>query len=99
MTATSIFSVISSNLDSSWFIVAITSKFMREQLGHAIKFIPLDLIFKPLKISQPTFISSTGSEASEILSVSPIPSNNKVPKPIADLTVPDLKPPASVIPK
>ena len=64
-----------------------------------MKFIPLDLIFKPLRISQPTLISSTGSEANEILIVSPMPSINKEPRPIADLTVPDLKPPASVIPK
>ena len=60
---------------------------------------PLDLNFKLLRISHPTFTSSTGSEAKDILTVSPIPSINKEPSPIADLTVPDLKPPASVMPK
>ena len=77
----------------------MTSKFILEQLGQAIKFIPLARIFKLLRISHPTLTSSTGSDAKLILSVSPMPSINNDPKPIADLTVPDLNPPASVIPK
>ena len=64
-----------------------------------MKLMPRDLSFKLLSISKPTFISFSGSEAKEILMVSPIPSNNSDPKPIADLTVPDLKPPASVMPR
>ena len=60
---------------------------------------PLDLILRLFKISQPTFISSTGSDAKETRKVSPMPSSSKAPIPTADLTVPDLKPPASVTPR
>ena len=38
-----------------------------------MKLIPRDLNFKLLSISKPTFISFSGSEAKEILMVSPIP--------------------------
>ena len=48
----------------------MTSKFCLEQLGQAIKFIPFFLSFKDLSMSNPTFISLTGSEAKETLSVS-----------------------------
>ncbi len=60
---------------------------------------PLFLSFKLFNKSKPTLISSTGSAAKEILKVSPMPSINKIPKPTEDLTVPERKPPASVIPK
>ena len=45
----------------------MTLKFCLEQLGHAIIFTPLLLIFRLFKISQPILISSTGSDAKEIL--------------------------------
>ena len=77
----------------------MTSKFCLEQLGQAIKFIPFFLSFKDLSMSNPTFISLTGSEAKETLSVSPIPSFNNWLIAIVDLTVPDLNPPASVKPR
>ena len=64
-----------------------------------MKLIPLDLSLRLLSISKPTFISFSGSEAKDILIVSPIPSNKRTPRPMEDLTVPDLNPPASVIPK
>ena len=51
------------------------------------------------KISHPILISSMGSEANEILIVSPIPSDKSMPTPIEDFTVPALKLPASVIPR
>ena len=51
------------------------------------------------KISQPTLISSTGLDASDILIVSPIPSDKSIPTPIEDFTVPARKLPASVMPK
>ena len=60
---------------------------------------PLLLIFKLFKISHPTLISSTGSDAKEILIVSPIPYGRSIPTPIEDLTVPALHLLASVIPK
>ena len=40
------------------------------------------------KISNPTLTSSVGSAASETLNVSPIPSDNNKPSPIADFTAP-----------
>ena len=43
---------------------------------------PLFLKFKDFKISFPTLISSKGSSDSDTLTVSPIPSNNKLPNPI-----------------
>ena len=97
ITATSMFSLMSSNLDSNLFMVPITSKFIRAA-RTSYKINPRAYLQAPEDI--PThFTSSTGSEASEILSVSPIPSINKDPRPIADLTVPDRNPPASVIPR
>ena len=51
------------------------------------------------RISKPTLISSTGSAANETRNVSPIPCDNNMPRPTADLTLPLRKPPASVIPK
>ena len=64
-----------------------------------MKFIPFFLKPNDFKISKPTLISSTGSEASDTLIVSPIPSYNNCPMAIEDFTVPDLSPPASVNPK
>ena len=83
-------SEISSNLSSRAFTTSITLKFCLEQLGQAIILTPLLLILRLFNMSQPTFISSTGSEANEILIVSPIPSYRSMPTPIDDLTVPAL---------
>jgi hypothetical protein len=43
--------------------------------------------------------SSTGSADSDTRIVSPIPDHNSMPSPIDDLTVPQRKAPASVIPR
>ena len=59
---------------------------------------PLFLKLSDLRISFPTFTSSTGLSERETLIVSPIPSNNNVPKPIDDLIVPGKYDPASVTP-
>lgn len=91
--------MISSKRCSNSLTVPITSNSWREHVGQAIKLIPRERIRKDLRISKPTLTSSTGSAANEILSVSPIPSDNKIPRPIADLTDPALAPPASVIPR
>ena len=58
------------------------------KLGQAIIFTPLLLRLRLFRISHPTFISSTGSDARDILMVSPIPSDNNIPTPIEDFTVP-----------
>ena len=50
-------------------------------------------------MSKPTLISSTGSAAKDTRNVSPIPSANNIPNPMADFTAPARAPPASVIPK
>ncbi len=55
--------------------------------------------FNDFKISKPTLISSIGSAANETRKVSPIPSASNNPSPTDDLTEPERKPPASVIPK
>ena len=62
-------------------------------------FTPLDRIPKDFKISKPAFISSTGSDDSETLIVSPIPSIKSCPIPIEDFMLPVNNPPASVTPK
>ena len=60
---------------------------------------PLERIPRDLKISNPAFISSTGSDERDTLIVSPIPSIRSWPIPIEDLILPVNKPPASVTPK
>ena len=49
--------------------------------------------------SKPTRISSSGSAESETLIVSPIPDHSSMPMPIDDFTVPEIMPPASVMPR
>jgi hypothetical protein len=51
------------------------------------------------RISKPTLISSTGSAESETRIVSPMPAQSIEPMPMADLTVPVRRPPASVTPR
>ena len=91
--------LICDNLSSSFFTVSITSKPCLAQDGHEIILTPLDRKFKDFKISLPTLISFIGSSERDTLKVSPIPSSNKTPKPIEDLTLPGTKLPDSVIPK
>ena len=64
-----------------------------------MKLIPFFLNFSDRKISNPTLISSHGSEAKDTLIVSPMPSERSYPIAIDDLIVPLLWPPASVSPK
>ena len=52
----------------------MTSKFCLAQLGQAMKLMPFFLNLRDLKISNPTLISSLGSEARDTLMVSPMPS-------------------------
>ena len=59
----------------------------------------LEKILSDFNISLPILISLTGSSDNEILIVSPIPSIKRDPKPIEDLMLPEIKLPASVIPK
>jgi len=92
ITATSMEVFTSSSRDSSSFMVPITSKFCREQLGQAMKLIPRVLSRRLLRISKPTLISSTGSAASEMRMVSPMPSASSIPRPTEDLTAPERKP-------
>ncbi len=51
------------------------------------------------RISKPTLTSSTGSAESETRNVSPMPIQSSWPSPIADLIVPVVLPPASVMPR
>ena len=69
------------------------------QDGQDIIFTPLFLNPNDFKISFPILTSFTGSSDKDTLIVSPIPSKRRDPRPIADLTLPVTKPPASVIPK
>ena len=77
----------------------IKSIWVLPHVGHDINSIPSFTYPKFLRISLPTFISSTGSPVKETLIVSPIPSASKVPIPIADFIVPLQGVPASVTPK
>ena len=67
--------------------------------GQEIILTPLSLKLRDFNISFPILTSSTGLSDKEILIVSPIPSKSNVPSPIEDLILPDIKPPAYVIPK
>ena len=87
------------SFSSSFLTVFITSKPCRAHEGHEIIFTPLCLRPSDFKISFPIFTSCTGSSDKDILIVSPIPSNNKLPIPIADFILPGIKLPDSVIPK
>ena len=77
----------------------MTGKACLAQEGHDIIFTPLERIPSDLRISYPAFTSSTGSDDSETLKVSPIPSIKSWPMPIDDFMLPVNNPPASVTPK
>ncbi|MNY22989.1 hypothetical protein D3C86_1566320 [compost metagenome] len=64
-----------------------------------MKLIPRERRRSDLRMSKPTLISSTGSAAREMRMVSPIPSASSIPRPTADFTVPERRPPASVMPR
>ena len=87
------------NLSSKILTVSITWKACLAHEGQDIIFTPLFLNPRDFKISFPILISCTGSSEREIRIVSPIPSKSKEPTPIEDLTLPDKKLPASVIPR
>ena len=76
------------SFSSSFFTTSITSNPWRAQEGHEMIFTPLFLKFKDFRISFPTLISSTGSSERDTLKVSPIPSSNKLPKPIEVFMLP-----------
>ena len=82
---------ICDNFSSSFFTISMTSNPCLAQEGQDIIFTPLDLKLSDFNISFPIFISLTGSSESDTLIVSPIPSNNKTPKPIEDFTLPGIK--------
>ena len=86
------------NFCSNILTVSITWNACLAHEGHEMIFTPLFLKFKDFKISLPILTSFTGSSYKETLKVSPIPSINKAPSPIEDLTLPLTKLPASVIP-
>ena len=71
----------------------------RPHVGQEIIVAPKFRNPKLLKILRPTSISCIGSPVRDTRKVSPIPSNNKAPMPIADLMVPCFIVPASVTPK
>ena len=87
------------SFSSKILTVSTTSNPCLAHEGQDIILTPLSLKFNDFKISFPTLISSTGSSDRETLIVSPIPSNNRFPKPIEDFMLPGIKLPASVIPK
>ena len=84
---------------SSAATVVITSKPCRAQDGQEMMVTPRWRRPSDLRISNPTLTSSTGSAERETRIVSPMPDHKRLPKPIADLTVPETRPPASVMPR
>ena len=76
--------VTSSSAFSNFFTVSITGNCCLAQEGHEIIFMPLFLNPKLLRISKPTFTSSSGSSDKETLIVSPIPWRSRFPIPIDD---------------
>ena len=84
---------------SSSFTVSITLKPCRAQDGHETMFTPRWRRLSDFRISKPTRTSSTGSAESETRIVSPMPLHRSMPMPIDDFTVPEIMPPASVMPR
>ena len=91
--------LICSRRFSSVSTVLITSKPCRAQLGQEMIFTPRWRNPRDLRISYPTFTSSTGSADNETRIVSPMPIHSRFPRPMADLMVPLTSPPASVMPR
>ena len=84
---------------SSSATTLITSNPWRAHDGQEMMFTPRCRSPKDFRISKPALTSSTGSAESETRIVSPIPIHRRLPKPMADLTVPETSPPASVTPR
>ena len=78
--------------------VLITSNCWRAQDGQEITLTPRWRSPRAFSMSKPTLISSTGSAESDTRSVSPMPDQSRLPRPIEDFTVPLRRPPASVTP-
>ena len=97
--ATFRFLFISYNLSSTVLTISIKSTFVLAQVGQEIKSIPSLFRSRAFRISFPAITSSIGSDVKETLIVSPIPSANSVPIPIADLIIPFFGVPASVTPR
>ena len=77
--------------------IGIKSYSVLPHVGHTVS---VGLLYK-LKLERISFAaitSLTGSSARDTLIVSPIPSYNRIPKPIDDLTNPLYSKPASVMP-
>ena len=91
--------VIWASRSSSADTVLITSNPCRAQDGQEMIVTPRCRSPSDFSISKPTFTSSTGSADSDTRIVSPIPIHSRLPSPTADFTVPDISPPASVIPR
>ena len=87
------------SFSSKIFTVSITSKACLAHDGQDIILTPLSRKFKDFNISFPIFTSFIGSSDKEILIVSPIPLKRREPIPIDDFILPEIKLPASVIPK
>ena len=87
------------SLSSNVFTVSITWNACLAHDGQDIIFTPLFLKLSDFNISLPILIYLTGSSDKEILIVSPIPSIKRDPRPIDDFILPEIKLPASVIPK
>jgi hypothetical protein len=79
--------------------VRITSKPWRAQDGQETTRTPRLRMPRLFRISKPTRTSSSGSAESETRIVSPMPNQSSEPMPIALLTVPPRRPPASVMPR
>ena len=81
------------------FAIGIKSYWILPHVGHAISVGVFSYKLQSFNISFATFISFIGSAESDTLIVSPIPSLNKTPNPILELTVPLNSVPACVTPK
>ena len=87
------------NFSSKILTVSITWNACLAQDGQEILLTPLFRNLKDLSIPFPILTSYTGSSDKETIKVTPIPSNSNEPSPIEDLSLPDTKLPASVIPR
>ena len=83
---------------SSSLTVSMTLKPWRAQDGQETMFTPRWRRLSDFRMSKPTRTSSTGSADSDTRMVSPMPLHSSMPMPMEDLTVPEIMPPASVMP-
>ena len=90
-------SSLASRRSTSWAIVMMSTS-ARPHDGQATSCTPRVRSPRPLRISNPTLTSSTGSAASDTRIVSPMPRARMAPMPVADLMLPAQAVPASVMP-